>query len=192
MKKNILIGLALLAGSLCHGQISAKLMRYMDISDSQITFVYGGDIWLMPRDGGLAMQLTHSPGEESWPRFSPDGRFLAYTASYQGNPDIYVLPVTGGIPKRLTFHSGGDRMVDWHPDGERILFASARESGPRSVNQFYLVSREGGMPEKLSLPYGELATFSPDGTTLAYITKITENYPFKRYRGGVELGHPAL
>ncbi|MCP4726467.1 MAG: Tricorn protease like protein, partial [bacterium] len=168
-----------------YGQISAKLMRFMDVSDTQITFVYGGDIWVMPKTGGTAIQVTHSPGEESWPRFSPDGKFIAYTASYNGNQDVYVMPNMGGMPTRITYQSHRDRMVDWHPDGKRILFASGRESGRQSVSQFYLVSKEGGFPEKLTVPYGELASYSPDGDHLAYITKITENYPFKRYRGGL-------
>lgn len=167
------------------GQINAKLMRYMDVSDTQITFVYGGDIWIMPIGGGTAVQVTHSPGEESWPRFSPDGKFIAYTASYNGNADVYVMPSTGGVPTRITYVSFPDRMVDWHPDGEHLLIASRRELGQRSSQQFYLVSRKGGFPEKLDIPYGELASFSPDGKKLAYITKITENYPFKRYRGGL-------
>ena len=167
------------------GQISAKLMRYMDVSDTQITFVYGGDIWVMPKTGGTAIQVTHSPGEESWPRFSPDGKFIAYTASYNGNQDVFVMPVMGGVPTRVTYQSHADRVVDWHPDGEHILFASSRESGIQRINQFYLVPKKGGFPEKLKIPYGELASYSPDGNHLAYITKITENYPFKRYRGGL-------
>lgn len=166
-------------------QISAKLMRFMDVSDTQITFVYGGDIWVMPKAGGMAIQVTHSPGEESWPRFSPNGKEIAFTANYNGNQDIYVMPVTGGVPTRVTYQSHADRMVDWHPDGKRLLFASRRELGQRSGNQFYLVAKEGGFPEKLMIPYGELGSFSADGNHLAYITKITENYPFKRYRGGL-------
>ncbi len=185
MKRLILtLTIVAMAGSV-YAQISAKLMRYMDVSDSQITFVYGGDIWLAPKDGGTAVQLTSSKGEETWPRFSPNGTEIAYTASYNGNDDVYVVSVKGGIPHRVTYPSFSDRMVEWHPDGERILFASRREMGQRSANEFYLVSKEGGMPEKLELPYGELASFSPDGNKLAYITKITENYPFKRYKGGL-------
>ena len=185
MKKILLLFSALFLFNNAYGQISAKLMRYMDISDTQITFVYGGDIWVIAKSGGTAIQVTHSPGEESWPRFSPDGKSIAYTASYNGNQDIYVMPTLGGVPTRLTYQSHSDRMVDWHPDGKHILFASNRESGQRRVRQLYLVSKDGGLPEKLKVPYGELASYSPDGNFLAYITKITENYPFKRYRGGL-------
>ncbi len=186
MKKFLLfVCCALLLFNPAYSQISAKLMRYMDVSDTQITFVYGGDIWIMPKTGGTAIQVTHSPGEESWPRFSPDGNWIAYTASYNGNLDVFVMSALGGVPTRVTYQSHADRMVDWHPDGEHILFASARESGIRRINQFYLVNKKGGFPKKLRIPYGELASFSPDGNFLAYITKITENYPFKRYRGGL-------
>lgn len=185
MKKTFLLIGTLFLFNTVYGQISAKLMRYMDVSDTQITFVYGGDIWVMPKTGGTAIQVTHSPGEESWPRFSPDGKSIAYTASYNGNEDVYVMPTLGGIPTRITYQSHTDRMVDWHPDGEHILFASGRESGRRQLRQFYLVNKKGGFPKKLKVPYGQLASYSPDGNHLAYITKITENYPFKRYRGGL-------
>ena len=185
MKKIILFCSILFLFGNTFGQINAKLMRYMDVSDSQITFVYGGDIWIMAKAGGTAIQVTHSPGEESWPRFSPDGKSIAYTASYNGNQDIFVLPVLGGVPTRITYQSHPDRMVDWHPNGKQILFASARESGIQRTSKFYLVDKKGGFPEQLKVPYGELASYSPDGNFLAYITKITENYPFKRYRGGL-------
>ncbi|MDH3222898.1 MAG: PDZ domain-containing protein [Gemmatimonadota bacterium] len=179
------VGVALFAPLQASAQISAKLMRWADVSADQIAFVYGGDIWIVPRTGGTAMQVTNSPGQEAWPRFSPDGSEIAYSASYNGNTDVYVMPTLGGLPTRVTYQSHGDTMVDWHPDGERLLFASGRESGRQSFNQFYLVSKEGGLPEKLAVPYGELASYSPDGGRLAYITKITENYPFKRYQGGL-------
>ncbi len=178
-----LLALVVLAGGL-QAQISAKLMRYLDVSDKQICFVYGGDIWLVDKNGGTAVQLTHSPGEESWPHFSPDGARIAYTASYNGNPDVYVISVQGGVPTRVTYPSFLDRLVDWHPDGKRLLFASNRAMGVRGLNHFYLVPAAGGFPERLKVPYGELGSFSEDGKQLAYVTKITENYPFKRYRGG--------
>ena len=185
MKKLFILAFALFIINSAFGQISAKLMRYMDVSKTQITFVYGGDIWIVAKTGGTAMQITHSPGEESWPKFSPDGKNIAYTASYNGNSDVFVLPVLGGVPTRVTFNSAADRMVEWHPNGKQILFASARENGVGRLNQFFLVDKKGGFPKKLEIPYGELASFSPNGNQLAYITKITENYPFKRYRGGL-------
>ena len=168
-------------------QISAKLMRYVDVSQNQICFVYGGDVWVVDKDGGTAYQLTNSAGEESYPKFSPDGKEIAFTASYNGNEDVYVMPVTGGVPVRLTYGSHNDRMVEWHPNGEQILFASRRETGIPSgrVNQLFFIDKTGGLPQRLPVPYGEIASFSADGTQMAYITKITETYPFKRYRGGL-------
>lgn len=185
MKKSLLLISMICTTALLSAQISAKLMRYFDVSETQITFVYGGDLWVVAKDGGTAIQVTHSPGEESYPHFSPDGQTIAYTAAYNGNLDVYTIPVTGGVPTRITYQAHADRMVGWHPDGEHILFASRRELGQRSSRQFYLVDKDGGFPERLPLPYGELASYSPDGSKLAYITKITENYPFKRYRGGL-------
>jgi tricorn protease len=170
-----------------YSQINAKLMRYVDVSETQICFVYGGDIWLVNKNGGVAIQLTNSLGEESYPKFSPNGEEIAFTASYRGNPDVYVMNTKGGLPKRITYGSHSDRMVEWHPSGDKILFASRRETGIPSgrVNQLFSISKNGGMPEKLPIPYGEIAAFSDDGKQLAYITKITETYPFKRYRGGL-------
>ena len=63
MKKCLLLLSAFFLVNSAFGQISAKLMRTMDVSDTQITFVYGGDIWIMPKTGGTAVQVTHSPGE---------------------------------------------------------------------------------------------------------------------------------
>lgn len=184
MKRVVTLALLLLT-FFANAQINARLMRYLDVSDTQIMFVYGGDLWIMPKGSGQAVQITHSPGEESYPKFSPDGKEIAYSASYNGNTDVYVMPATGGVPTRVTYASFNDRMVEWHPDGKRILFASRREASTPRVNQFFMVDKTGGMPVRLAVPYGELAAFSPDGNKLAYITKITENYPFKRYRGGL-------
>src|SRR6056297_241715 len=185
MKKLLIIFILTLGADQVIAQINAKLMRDMDVSESHIAFVYGGDIWLVDKDGGTANQLTRSQGVESWPKFSPDGEHIAYSAYYNGNEDIYVVPVTGGVPERVTYASFSDRMVEWHPEGEHLLFASRRLMGQRSANQLFLVDKNGGLPEPLPLPYGEIASYSPDGSQLAYITKITENYPFKRYKGGL-------
>ncbi|MCU0256302.1 MAG: PDZ domain-containing protein, partial [Vicinamibacterales bacterium] len=166
-----------------HAQIDARMLRYPDVSATHITFVYAGDIWVVARGGGLASRLSSPAGEEMYPRFSPDGSTIAFSASYDGNLDAYVVPTLGGEPVRLTHHPMPERVVDWHPDG-RVLFASSRESGRQRYNQFYLVGPGGGLPEKLPVPYGEYGSFSPDGRQLAYVPQSQANRTWKRYRGG--------
>jgi tricorn protease len=165
-------------------QIDARMFRQPDVSATHIAFVYAGDIWVMPKTGGLATRLTSAPGEELFPRFSPDGSQIAFSANYDGNLDVYVVASLGGDPVRLTHHPMDDRVLDWHPDGKRVLFASSRESGRQRFNQFYLVASTGGLPEKLPVPYGEFASFSPDGHELAYVPQTQSNRTWKRYRGG--------
>lgn len=165
-------------------QIDARMLRYPDVSATQIAFTYAGDIWLVPKTGGVAVRLSSPKGEEVFPRFSPDGKTLAYSANYDGNTDVYTVPVQGGDPVRLTWHPMTDRVLDWHPDGTRVLFASGRESGRQRYNQFFLVSAKGGPAERLPVPYGEFAAYSPDAKRLAYLPQSQAFRTWKRYRGG--------
>ena len=165
--------------------IDARMMREPDVSETQITFVYAGDIWVAPREGGEAVRLSSPPGEESFPKFSPDGALIAFTGDYDGNQDIYVMPATGGVPRRLTHHGAVDRMVGWYPDGKYILFASTMTSYKDRFSQLYKVSVEGGLPEKLPMPYGEFGAISPDEKFIAYTTISTDFRTWKRYRGGM-------
>ncbi len=189
MKSKVLcLSACLLAASLpaatAHAQIDARMLRFPTVSKNQIAFVYAGDIWLVGRDGGSAFRLTSSPGEESFPRFSPDGTRVAYSASYDGNVDVYVLPTAGGEPVRLTYHPMPDRVLGWTPDGQRVLFASSRESGRQRYSQFFTVGLAGGLPEKLAVPYGEFGTYSPDGKQFVYMPMAQDFRNWKRYRGG--------
>ena len=111
------------------GQIDARMLRQPDVSATQIAFVYAGDVWVVPKAGGVASRLSSPRGEESFPRFSPDGRLIAFTGDYDGNEDVYVMPANGGVPARVTHHPAPDRMLGWYPDGQAILFASPMESG---------------------------------------------------------------
>jgi len=165
-------------------QVDARMFRQPAVSADKIAFVYAGDIWLVAKSGGVATRLSSPAGEESFPRFSPDGTKLAYSADYDGNTDVYVVPTTGGEPVRLTHHPMPDRIVGWHPDGKRVLFASGRESGRQRYSQFYLVGLDGGLPEKLPVPYGEFGAFSPDGARLVYMPMSQDFRNWKRYRGG--------
>jgi len=165
-------------------QTDAGLFRFPDVSATQIVFSYANDIWLVPKDGGTAIRLSSPPGMETYPRFSPNGKQVAFTGNYDGNRDVYVLPVTGGIPLRLTTHGYSDRVVDWQPDGKRILFASIRESGKERFSQFYLVAPGGGAVEKLPLAYAEFGSYSPDGKQLALTFRTQVGRNWKRYKGG--------
>src|SRR6187549_4012410 len=109
--------LTLLAPAVARAQVDARMLRYPDVSATQIAFVYAGDIWVAPKAGGDALRLSSPRGEESFPRFSPDGGQIAFSGNYDGNTDIYVVPSTGGLPKRLTYHGAPDRMLEWYPDG---------------------------------------------------------------------------
>ncbi|KPK07547.1 MAG: hypothetical protein AMS20_02620, partial [Gemmatimonas sp. SG8_28] len=165
-------------------QIDARMFRYPDVSATHIAFTYANDIWVVPKAGGSAVRLSSPPGEETFPRFSPDGSQIAYSANYDGNTDVYVVPAMGGAPVRITHHPMTDRLVDWHPDGSHVLFASSRESGRQRYNQFFLAPASGGLPTSLPVPYGEFGQLSPDGRTLAYTPKARDFRTWKRYRGG--------
>ncbi|MBL9136653.1 MAG: PD40 domain-containing protein, partial [Verrucomicrobiales bacterium] len=164
--------------------VDARLLRYPDVSGTHITFVYAGDIWVVPKTGGTANRLSSPRGEESVPRFSPDGSRVAFTAGYDGNPDAYVVPTAGGPVERMTFHPAADVVSDWFPDGSGILVASRMESETGKYSQFFRVPTAGGMPVRLPVPFGEIGAVSPDGTWLAYTPRTVHARTWKRHRGG--------
>jgi tricorn protease len=165
-------------------QVDARMLRSPDISATHIAFVYAGDIWVVDKEGGMAHNLSSPPGEEISPRFSPDGSKIAYTAMYDGNPEIYVISSLGGTPVRITYHPMPERVVDWYSDNRHLLFASSRESGRQRFSQFYKIAAEGGLAEKLPVPYGEYGSLSPDMQKLAYTPERGASLNWKRYEGG--------
>lgn len=173
-----------LAQEAAPAKIDARMMQMPAVSATQIAFVYAGDIWIVPKEGGTALRLSSPRGTEQFPRFSPDGSRLAFSGNYEGNVDLYVMPVTGGEPRRVTHHGAADRLLGWTPDG-RLLFQSEMTAFTSRVGQLYTVSSQGGLPEKLPVPYGEFGTLSPDGKQLAYTAISTEFRTWKRYRGGM-------
>jgi tricorn protease len=166
------------------GQIDARLLRQPDVSATQIAFLYAGDVWVVPKTGGVAHRLSSPRGDELFPRFSPDGQLIAFTGDYDGNEDIYVMPAVGGVPTRVTHHPAPDRMLGWYPDGRSILFASPMQSSRDRFFQLYRVSKDGGLPAKLPVSYGEFGAISPDGKWLAYVPQTQDFRTWKRYRGG--------
>jgi tricorn protease len=197
MRWSTILTVFLLTAAPAVAEEEARLLRFPTIHGDRIVFTYAGDLYTVSAEGGVARRLTTHEGFEMFPRFSPDGKWLAFTGQYDGNTEIYLMPSEGGVPRRLTYTSTlgrddvSDRMgpnnivIGWSPDGKRILFRSRMRSFNSFVGQLYTVSVEGGLPEQVPLPRGGFGSYSPDGTRLAYNRVFREFRTWKRYRGGM-------
>jgi tricorn protease len=166
------------------GTGDTRLLEQPAVSAGHIAFVYGGDLWVAQVDGSNARRLTTHAGEESRPRFSPDGTTLAFSAQYDGNVDVYTVPVEGGEPRRLTWHPGDDLVQGFTPDGSSVAFVSQRESHTRRFWHLFRVPIEGGPPTNYGLPSCAKAALSPDGKKIAYTPLSGAFAQWKNYRGG--------
>ncbi|HKF25612.1 MAG TPA: PDZ domain-containing protein [Candidatus Acidoferrum sp.] len=170
------------AGAASAADDSPLLATFPTMNKTDVVFAYGGYLWTVPRTGGEARQLT-TGGHESSPHFSPDGNWIAFTGSYDGNADVFVMPAGGGEPRRLTWHPGQDTVVGWTTDSKKVLFTSAREAYA-DFERLYTVPADGGVPEVLPMWRGENASFSPGGDQIAYVPNLQWQESWKRYRGG--------
>jgi tricorn protease len=159
------------------------LLQHPSLSATAIAFDYAGEIWTVPRAGGGARRLVTGQLRNSRPVFSPDGKTIAFTGTYDGNADVYLVPAEGGEPRRLTHHPSADEAVAFTPDGARVLLRSMR-STPRDLPQLFTVPTAGGLPEPLPLPSGNDASFSPDGARLAFTPFPQWQPEWKQYHGG--------
>ncbi len=176
--------LALILANVCLADDHPPLLlRHPTVSAKQIVFVYGGDLWSVPKEGGVAQRLTAANGAASLPVFSPDGTEIAFTGTYDGNADVYVIPASGGTPRRLTYHPSPDLVVGWTRDGKQVLFSSRRNSALR-YSRLFTVSRDGGFPSEVPLTIAAEGSYSPDGAQLAYVPLDHAFEIWKRYRGG--------
>lgn len=193
--KTLFTQLVLLAVLTLPAAAQTKLLRFPDVHGEEVVFCYAGDIWKASTDGGTATRLTAHPGQELFPRFSPDGKWIAFTAQYEGDEQVYVVASSGGIPKQLTYYPargplaprwGYDNQVyGWTPDGSRILFRSLRDAdGGKTLTALYTVGLEGGLPEKLPMPTSGAGDFAPDGERLVYSPLFRDFRTWKRYQGG--------
>ncbi len=162
-----------------------RMIRDPDLSKTQIVFRYADDLWLVPREGGLATPLASPPGSESSPQFGPEGKAIVFSGNYDGNSDLYKISTDGGVPQRLTWHPAPERLTDWTKDGDLIFYSFRQSMGPR-VTQLFRMSSEGGMPVRLPVPYGAKASISPDGNWLAYTPYDRDSRTWKRYQGGMQ------
>ncbi|MEZ6139952.1 MAG: PDZ domain-containing protein [Zavarzinella sp.] len=178
-------------------QADSRLLRFPTIHQDTVVFMQAGNLYSVSANGGVARQLTSHEGYEMFPRFSPDGKWLAFTGQYDGNTEVYVMPAEGGTPKRLTFSATlgrddiADRMgpnnivIGWKNNSKEIVFRSRMTSFNDFIGQLYTVSLEGGLPKQLPLPRGGFASFSADDTKMVYNRVFREFRTWKRYRGGM-------
>jgi tricorn protease len=182
---------------LCCAGIAAaqtKLLRFPDVHGDKVVFTYGGDLWTASTSGGMATRLTSHPGLEVFAKFSPDGKWIAFTGQYDGDEQVYVIPSAGGVPKQLTFYPargpltprwGYDNQVyGWSPDGKSVLFRSLREHFDLGDSRLYTVSVDGGMPVALPMPKSGAGDFAPDGKKVVYSPLFRDFRTWKRYSGG--------
>ena len=174
----------------------ARLLRFPAVGGGKIVFCYAGDLYSVDINGGRAVKLTSDVGYECFPKISPDGKTVAFTAQYDGNTEVYTIPITGGEPKRLTYSAlvsrdkVGERMgpnnivMGWTPDGKQIVYRSKQWcfSGLRA--QLCKVSVDGGLPEFIPTTEGGFCSYSPDGRQLAMNRMFREFRTWKYYRGG--------
>jgi len=171
-----------------------KLLRFPDIKGDKVVFTYGGDLWTASSTGGTATRLTSHPGVELFGKFSPDGKWIAFTGQYDGDEQVFVIPTSGGEPRQLTFYPargplaprwGWDNQVyGWSNDGKRIFFRSLRDSWSLPIARLYSVSIDGGPSEPLPMPTAGSGDYSPSGTEMAYSPQSRDFRSEKRYGGG--------
>jgi tricorn protease len=198
MRKSIVLQsvfLSLLFVASALSQPEARLLRFPAIHGDQIVFTYAGNLYTVQATGGIARKLTNDVGFEVFPRFSPDGKTLAFTAQYDGNTEVYVMPAEGGVPRRLTYTAtlsrddisdrmGPNNIVMTWKDNEHIVYRSRRIEWNDFKGQLFVVPLAGGLSEELPLPRGGWCSFSPDGKKMAYNRVFREFRTWKRYRGG--------
>jgi tricorn protease len=162
-----------------------RMLRSPTVSAKQIAFAYAQNIWVVDRAGGEARRLSSFQGQVSNPRFSPDGKWIAFSGDYAGNLDVYLIPAEGGEPKRLTWHPGADQVEGWTPDGKSVVFSSSRATwAPSAAPRFWSVPVAGGPETPLPLPRAYQGHISPDGESVAYRMNNSWDEERRNYRGG--------
>jgi len=175
-----LVTLALLTAAAAQAA-PAKFVRYPHVQGNRLAFSYHGDLWVANVDGSNPVRLTAHVSRNTFPRFSPDGRWIAFTSNRMGNDDVWVIPSGGGEARQLTFLSTGDSVLYWTPDSKRILFSTSR--GARAFGSpLYSVPVDGGLPEPLGVDVASSGMIRQDGGMLAF-NRLGARYWRKGYKG---------
>ena len=194
MLKKVIFALAICVFCVGLGAAQTKLLRFPDIYGDKVVFTYGGDLWTASTSGGTAIRLTAHPGTETYAKFSPDGKWIAFTGQYDGDEQVYIIPSTGGEPKQLTFYPAkgprpprwgyDNQVLGWTKDGTRVYFRAERDAWTTAASKIYTVSVNGGPAEAMPMPEAGSGSFSPDGKQMVYSPRFRDFRPEKRYQGG--------
>jgi len=163
---------------------NTKMLTHPAISQEYIAFSYSNDLWIADLQGKHVRRLTSHKGVESYPVFSPDGKWIAFSGEYDGNTDVYIIPSQGGIPKRLTWHPYPDYVRTFTPDGKYLVFLSTRFSFTGARSHLYKVPIDEEVPVPEKIPYVHKVSYSPNGEKVAYTPFREAFLQWKHYRGG--------
>ncbi len=156
--------------------------RYPAIHDKTIVFTAEGDLWKVSTEGGIARRLTTHHGQETHASISPDGKFIAFTASYDGPREAYLMSIDGGLPKRLSYHGEGSTVVGWTPAGD-VLYTTGHFS---TLPNDQLVSIDPETLKETLIPLHQASSgaWNPDAETLVFTRLPFQGSRTKRYMGG--------
>ena len=137
---------------------------------SQITFDWNGEIWLAAVTGGPAQPLTRNPSRDRYPKFSPDGKTIAFASDRENGVQIFTMPLAGGTPSQISYHTGGYMPAGWHADGKHLLVQATRDHFWRHGERFFLLNATERKADQLLFDdYGQEGSLSPDGKRILFV-----------------------
>ena len=153
-----------------------------DIHNNTIVFVAEGDLWTVPLKGGSAQRLTTHSEEENFPSISPDGKTIAFSASYEGPMEVYTMPIEGGLPTRWTYENDASVINSWTPDGKLVY--STRTYSKVPDKQIITVDLVTKQKTKIPLAQASEAAYDASGKTVYFVRPAYHRNVTKRYKGG--------
>ncbi len=179
--RRLLLLAALAAASVAPAQAPLGYYRYPALHGDTLVFTAEGDLWIVSAAGGTARRLTTHPGEESRAAISPDGRTVAFTATYEGPAEVYTMALAGGLPARRTYEGGGATVTGWTPDG-KVLYATRRYA---TLPATQLAAIDLATNRATLLPLAEASEGTYDAGGTLYFTRLAFQGSWtRRYQGG--------
>ena len=174
-----------------------RLLRFPAMHGSQVVFSYAGDLYTVGKEGGTARKITSHPGYETFPKFSHDGKQIAFTGQYDGNTEVFIMPATGGEPKRISYTAtlGRDDVADrmgpnnvvmgWSNDDKNVIYRGRAKSFNPFKGKLYLAPVSGDLPQELPFSVAGWLSYNEDGSKIAMNRVFREFRTWKYYKGGM-------